>query len=426
MKQSIKALVPERIFTSLGNCYEYGKAVLIDGKEIVDIISVSDIHKSIQRYDYKDCTLLPGLIDTHCHLEDWVAPMCLSYGITTIRDTGNDLNWILAKREEMEEPEALGPSVLCCGPVLDGKKYLHPDISWGIEKDQDMLLAIEYLQSCNVDAVKLYVGLDLNKIKIAVEECRKRGLHLLGHFQGSIKLFDAVKAGVPEVEHFYEIPSFYSEEIIQEIIKRGTWIVPTQMVWEGPLAYQSGRQEVLDYMDFIPEGKIKKYLRDFWKNINKNDPNLEKLKEFCKNNRKYIKEMIKQGGKIAPGTDAPAQLSFPGLSFFDELKVYFECGMSGSDVLKCATVNAAELLGIKGSTGTIEKGKDADIIIVEGDPLKNLPDLRSIKCVYKKGYMHLPHEVLQKTNPASMATNHLPDIMEAAVEWEDWKQKYLK
>ena len=426
MAQNIKAIVPERIFTSLGSGYEYGKAVLLDGKEIIDIISVSNIHEGIERYDYKGCTLLPGLIDTHCHLEDWVAPMCLSYGITTIRDTGNDLNWILAKREEMEKPEALGPSILCCGPVLDGIKYVHPDISWGIAKDEDMPLAIEYLQSRKVDAIKLYVGLDLKKIQIAVEECRKRDLHLLGHFQGNIKLFDAVKAGVPEVEHFFEVPSFYSEDIILEIIKRGTWVVPTQMVWEGPLVYQSKKQEALKYMDFIPEGKIKKYLRKFWENINKDDPNLEKLKAFCKNNREYIKAMVRLGGKIAPGTDAPAQLSFPGLSFFDELNVYSECGMPNRDVLKCATVNAAELLGINGLTGTIEKGKKADILIVDGDPLNDLSGLRAIKCVYKKGHMHLPHEVLKKTNPASMATDQLPDIMEAAVEWCDWKQKYLK
>jgi len=371
--------------------------------------------------------VFPGvrLIDTHCHLEDWAAPMFISYGITTVRDTGNELNWILAKKEEMERPEALGPSILCCGPVLDGMPYFHPVISWGIKKDEDMLLAIEYLKSRKVDAIKLYVGLDLKKVEIAVEECARRGLHLLGHFQGNVELIDAIRAGVAEVEHFAGVPSFYSEEIIQEIIKKGAWAVPTQMVFEGLNFYINNKNEMQKDMDYIPTGIFKDYLREFYDVTTKNDPGFLISNAFFKNNREYIKGMIRLGGKIASGTDAPCQFAFPGRSLFYELQVFSECGMSNSDILKCATANAAELLGIDARTGTIGKGKKADMLIVEGDPLKELSELRSIKCVYKKGYKHLSDEVLEKANPAAMPTNHLPNISELATEFSDWKEKYL-
>lgn len=92
MDLKVTALIPNRIFTSLQNGYVYGKAVLISGEGVIDVISVDDIPEGIQVETYEGCTLLPGLIDVHVHIEDWVAPVLLSYGITTARDTGNELN----------------------------------------------------------------------------------------------------------------------------------------------------------------------------------------------------------------------------------------------------------------------------------------------------------------------------------------------
>lgn len=114
----------------------------------------------------------------------------------------------------MKSPEALGPIIYCCGPVLDGMPYFHPAISWGIENEEDIRLAIEFLQSRKVDAIKLYIGLDLKKVETAVEECSRRGLPLLGHFLGYVDLVKAIIAGVPEAEHYAGVPSFYSEDII--------------------------------------------------------------------------------------------------------------------------------------------------------------------------------------------------------------------
>lgn len=420
----LKAIIPERLFTSLSSEYEYGKAVLIEGESIASIVPVTDIPEDVATSVYKDCTLLPGLIDTHCHLEDWSAPLFLQHGITTVRDTGNDLDYILAKKAEMEKPEAPGPSIRCCGPVLDGMPYIHPVLSWGIKQDEDVPLAIAYLQSRQVDAIKLYAGLDINKVKIAVETCAQAGIHLLGHFQGKLTLLEAIKAGVPEAEHFVEVPDYYSEEIILEIIKRDAWVVPTQMVWEGIFHYQES-QAIRRYFDAMPESAIKRYSNKFLAEKTRQDPLLMKLKAFCRNNRSYIQGMIKLGGKIAPGTDAPCQFALPGISYLAELQVFSECGMTNSDILKCATLIAADLLGLKARSGSIEKGKKADMLIVEGDPLKNLPDLKRIKCIYKRGYKHLPDETLVQVSPASRTGYHLPDMSEQASVYDDWKLKYL-
>ena len=110
------AYTADRIFDGdhvLENC-----AVLIEGKVIADVIPLAELPAAIPVQHYADCTLIPGLIDTHMHFMRWQGPLFLAYGVTAVRDTGNDLAWILQCRDEW--PQRDWPRILCLGPLLDG------------------------------------------------------------------------------------------------------------------------------------------------------------------------------------------------------------------------------------------------------------------------------------------------------------------
>ena len=175
----------------------------------------------------------------------------------------------------------------------------------------------------------------------------------------------------------------------------------------------------------VPRGNITLHWGKFLAALERDDPQAAKLDAICRNQRLYIAELVARGGKLAVGTDAPAQLSFPGASYHDEIEVLLNCGMSRMRILQCATIEGARLLRIDALTGSIAAGKQADLIAVDGDPVADLSALRRIRYVYKKGRRREPPAILAASRPETMRTNILPDIGEQEREQLDWKERYL-
>ena len=408
-KAAVYAVCPEMIFTGLNEQMLKGHAVVIEGNLIRDIVSFDSLPGDINKISPGNTTLLPGFIDTHVHLHDWMFPLYLAHGVTTVRDVGSNMEWILKKRSEAEKPDAACPSILCCGPLLDGKPCYHADMSWGIETAADMRTAIQRLGNKKVNAVKLYEGLDMEKVRCAVEEAGKYGLHVLGHFEEKVKLVDAVKAGVDEVEHLAGVPQCYSEDVIEQIDKNNVWTVPTQIVFEQVFDFVNNKYDMEHVKLYVPD-IILYYWSCFRENITRKYCGYESLSHYCENHRKYLSALINNGARIAVGTDTPFQFSMPGFSYFGELSILSECGMSNADVLKCATVKGAELLKVKDTIGTIEEGKHADMVLVEGNPVENLRNLKNIKLVFKKGRIYEPQVLLKNARQDKNKGNEFETI----------------
>ena len=116
------ALLPDHIWNGTSDHTMTDTAVVVDGTLIDALVPVNDLSSDFPKVILKDCTLIPGLIDAHAHYSSVMGPSFLAGGVTTIRDVGNDLEWILDERNANASDASLGPTILCCGNLQDGPK----------------------------------------------------------------------------------------------------------------------------------------------------------------------------------------------------------------------------------------------------------------------------------------------------------------
>jgi imidazolonepropionase-like amidohydrolase len=417
------AILAERVFTGLADSTEGNRAVLISGNTIAAVLPADKIPNNTLIYEFPNTTLLPGFIDTHIHLEEWMLPLCLACGVTTLRDTGNNLQWLMQLKSKVERGQILSPDILYCGPILDGKQYFHPKISWGIDGEEECVLAVKILAEAGVNAIKLYVGLKPELVSILARESHKSGFHVLGHFGGQTAVTDAIRAGVDEIEHLAGVAGDNIQGILNEAARRHTWFVPTQSVWEKLLMQEDNKEESAYQQQYVPDNIIR-YWEAFRVKMLKRDPELAGRREFCAQQREMMRILVESKANIAVGTDAPCHYVVPGYSLLEEIIILTECGMRNPDAIRAATAKAVELLGISQYAGTIETGKKADMVIVKGNPLVNISEIRNVCNVIKNGRLYDSEKILEETTPKKMATGNLPDISEKATEYADWKDEY--
>ncbi|MBI3920216.1 MAG: hypothetical protein HY318_02265, partial [Armatimonadetes bacterium] len=161
------ALTATRIFD--GEKVLTGHAVLVEEGIVRSVVPIGSLPGDVQEvYDEPDSTITPGLIDTHTHFMRWEGPLFLACGVTTIRDTGNDLKWILERRSEGAAHP--WPRILCMGPLLDGPTATHPVVSRACADLEDAVGAVRETVAAGVDGVKLYVGLETEWLPAMVRE----------------------------------------------------------------------------------------------------------------------------------------------------------------------------------------------------------------------------------------------------------------
>ena len=356
--------------------------------------------------DLKTRTVLPGLIDSHVHLEGETSPNAqlkeftqsatdiafqstvyakttLMAGFTTVRDVGGTgVN--ISLRNAIRKGIVVGPRVYTAGKIISSTGghgdpthgyrqglYAEPSYTETVADGKDACIkAVRQLYKEGADLVKITASggvLSLEKdgtgaqfsdeeLKAIVSTAKDYGMPVAAHAHGAEAMKRAIRAGVTSIEH----GTFMDDEAIDLFKKYGVWYVPT--IIAGKSVADSAKKP--GYFPAIIAGKALQV-----------GPIIQGT--FAK--------AYKGGVKIAFGTDAGVYAHGKNWMEF----VYMtEAGMPAMEALKCATLNAAELIGISDKTGSIEAGKWADIVAVDGDPLKDIHVMGAVKFVMKDGVVY--------------------------------------
>ncbi len=410
------------VIDATGRPAQADMAIVVEGSRIVALAPSSSFHppKGARMVDATGKYVIPGLWDMHVHMifGDWLAkdekiilPLFVANGVTGVRDMGGDLEDLKSWRAQIEAGRLLGPRMVLSGPVLDGPVPRFPS-SVAVKNAGDAARAVDDLKKSGADFIKFQSLISRDSYFAAVDEAKKLGIPFAGHVPDAIRASEASNAVQRSIEHLtgiFEGCSAMEDELMKGpkgpgkfvatfdptraqtlialLAKNQTWQVPT-LVWEhgGTL---------IDTRDFTKD-PLTKYAPVAWKDRtwpmftkdilhDLTDP-LPVREKFIQMEMDMVKQMHRAGVPFLAGTDTAAGVHvFPGFSLHDELAYLVEAGFTPMEALQTATRNPAEFLGMLYDLGTVEKGKLADLVVLDANPLDDIHNTRKIRAVVLAG-----------------------------------------
>lgn len=397
------ALTDVRIIDGNGGVPVEHGTIVVEGRRIVAIGASFTVHvpAGARRIDGKGGTVLPGLADMHVHLlggTDGVGLDILGYqkymnallyaGVTTVMDTGNVEPFILQLRDAVRSGLVLGPRIYCVGPILDGADPVWPALSMAISSKDQVPRIVESLAGEKVDFIKLYVGLSDQLVHAISVEAKKHDLRTIIDQWRRNGSADIAEEGIAGFAHF---PSRrISDETIATIKAHNVFLISTLAVQESSLGRRFADPSFLDnplIADTTPkralDGLRKQYAGLSAEQLAaKSDYTMHVDLKGAESNVPRLRDA---GILFAAGTDAVYPGDFQGEGLHRELELLVESGLTPLQAITAATKNAAAIVNASGEWGTLEAGKLANLVVVDGAPDKRIGDTRRIVAVIKEG-----------------------------------------
>jgi imidazolonepropionase-like amidohydrolase len=398
-------------------------SVVVEGERIAQVGPAREVKipKGAQVVDGAGKFLIPGLWDMHVHTffgeqapagRNITLPLFVANGITGVRDMGSNLDEVLQARADIAAGKLLGPRMIVAGPMLDGPKTQFP-ASIAITTPEDGRRAVDMLVARGVDFIKIQSYVPREAYFAIVDECKKQNIVFVGHVPDAIRGSEASNAGQKSFEHLIGIFEGSSTAEDQLLIgpkgpgkfletydpqKEATLIalLAKNQTWQCPTLYWERGQWLVDAIDVSrdPEAAYVPILwRDqlwpkFTKSIIKEldtDP-LPVREKFVKHELDIVQKLQAAGVPLLAGTDTPAGVDvIPGVSLHQELQRFVDAGLTPLQALQTATINPARFLDKTADFGTIEKGKTADLLLLNANPLENIANTRKIAGVVLAG-----------------------------------------
>src|ERR1051326_4605344 len=320
--------------------------VVVKGERIAAVgtrTSVS-IPAGAEVVDAKGLTLLPGLIDSHFHIDgdDPLPALYLSHGITSIRDPGQ---WIEAY-DVARKAAAPVPRLFLCGPHLDSPPAAYPADSYIVRDADETRLAVNRFVEDGASAIKVYFRFSLALIKIAIDTAHARGVPVMGHLE-IVDARDAIAAGIDGIEH---ATSF------------GTALLPLREA-------EKYRQATLAV---------------FERQAGDKDTTQVHVHAF-KQMEAFVGLAKKAGAKVVVGSHSDVPHAKRGWAYQRELELLIEAGLTPMEAIVAGTMENARYFRIQDRLGSVEAGKLADLVLVAGDPLKDISNMRRVQRVMLNG-----------------------------------------
>jgi imidazolonepropionase-like amidohydrolase len=384
----VVAIIGATLIDGNGGASLGDSSVVIRGEKIIAVGKRGSINvpAGAEVIDAKGLTLLPGLIDSHFHIDgdDPLPGLYLTHGITSVRDPGQ---WTEAYDVARKGPAPV-PRLFLCGPHLDSPPPAYPTDSFIVRDAEETRNAVNRFADEGASAIKVYFRLPLALIKVATETAHARGLPVTSHLE-IVDAGDAIRAGVDGVEH---ATSF------------GTALLPLreaekyrQLVLADNNARREGRYQVWNTVDLdslrasalfkliVERGTVVSPTLAVFERQQGDKDTKEMHVHAFKQMEAFVGHAFRAGAHVVVGSHSDVPHAKRGWAYQRELELLVEAGLTPMQAIVAGTMENARFFRVTDRLGSIEAGKLADLLLVEGDPSKNISDMRRVKRVMLNG-----------------------------------------
>ncbi len=401
-------------------------AVIVEDGRITAVGAAKDvaIPEGAVVIDTSGQTMMPGLMDLHMHLDlighgdydeyydfiggmarlDEVMPIAakqmMRAGITTAVDLGSPFQ-ILDTRKRIDSGEIPGPRLIISGPWITRVKLdgVPDDYQMVIESPDEAAAAVRELVARGSDVIKTWVGLTLEDYQAVVREAHANGKKVHAHLYDPDAIRMAIDAGVDVFQHVGSAKNPpYDEALVLEIAHKNIPIVQTiaHRIWVYPAtgAFPERLQSRALKEDLPPDlyAEMQRSFRNFHRNSY-----FREVEREIRHSKIASRQFIEAGAVMGVGTDAASPLNLHSEAIWWEMKALTDSGMTNAQVISATTKTNAEILGMARDLGTVQPGKIADIIVVDGDPLSDINVMGRVIMTMKEGVIWYP-----RNNPSAI------------------------
>jgi len=370
------------------------------------------IPKHAKVVDAQGKTILPGLWDMHAHFEqvEW-GPIYLAAGVTTVRDCGNEFEFITAVRDAIAQSRGLGPRLLLAG-FVDGTGPLAIGTARADTPEQGRMWVDRY-HAAGFQQMKIYSSVKLEEVRTVAEEAHRVGMTVTGHVPEGLNAYQVIEAGQDQINHVpyisdimraplpanaaradrrnaaanLDLNSPEAQKALEFLKEHRTVVDPTLSIYElfnattahPPASFEPGIAKIPDV--------LAQPLAD----VGPPNENSELGMKIFQKDVSLVGALHRAGVPIVAGTDQ----GVPGHSLHREIELYVQAGFTPMEAIQAATIVPARVMGLDKELGTVEKGKRGDLILINGDPLEDIHNTRNVEYVISNGAMYHTAELWQ-------------------------------
>jgi imidazolonepropionase-like amidohydrolase len=360
-----------------------------------------------QRIDVTGKYIIPGLWDMHAHYEqvEW-GPIYLAAGVTTVRDVGNEFEFITAVRDAVNSGKGLGPHMLLAGVVDGDSSY-----ALGVERvnsPADAQMWVQRYHDAGFQQMKIYSSVKSENVKAVCTDAHKLGMTVTGHIPEGMNAYDGVNDGMDQINHIHyvldllEPKGFDSKKATrEETMKMMASLDVNSDAGKQAVAFLRKHNTVIDptmaLMEFmrrpadVPADKVEPGVDHVAPELREQLVNGGLPPARAATGQKIVQEELaiigalhRAGVRIVAGTDQ----TVPGYSLYREIELYNQAGFTPMEALQAATIVPAQVMNADRESGSIEVGKRADFDILDANPLENIHNIRSVRSVVANGVLY--------------------------------------
>ncbi|MEK6480941.1 amidohydrolase family protein [Catalinimonas sp. 4WD22] len=383
--------------------------------------------------------LLPGFVDTHVHmamgevqvsvvdnqpiigmnladeLPKITASLLLKHGITTSRDPGGLTEVTVHVKENIASGKILGPELFVAGSIIDTTQFTN--LVAQVKSKSDMVEEVRKQKAAGVDFIKFYTSLPPELLEAGIQEAHKLNLETIAHLHNT-SWTEASNLGLDNIVHiipgsdiyipdehkasyhqnvlmgskafykWFEYVDLESEkisELLNTLKKNKTSVDPTLVVFHATFFGNISAYKTHELLGVLPDKMVENWQTIFNFNLGWTEQDFAEAQKVWPKVQKFVKMLHDQGILLTTGTDSNNPWIIPGESFHRELQLLADCGLTHAEILKMATLNGARLLKIEDRIGTIEKGKEADLVLLSSNPLLDIQNTKDIAMIISNG-----------------------------------------